>query len=266
MRIYGTTLTFINSHLAAHMKHVAARNRNCEEILDNMRLGIAEDGSASTAEAKYIDADVLANHCFWFGDMNYRVDLAITKGGERNVDDKEKRMQVMDAVSRRDLSSLLAADQLQNELSAGHVLHGFREAEITFDPTFKVERTPGTTYKAQRVPSWCDRVLWKSQPSLSKDVTCTAYQSHPTLRTSDHKPVSATFSISCRKFPDRVESRGTTRVKLSGVCGEGLLGMDVSGLSDVYLLLHTLPNLVQSRGQLKSRVKNQTLSPVCVTS
>src|SRR5262249_978407 len=130
----------------------------------------------------------------------------------------------------------------------------------------------------------CDRVLWKSQPALSKDVMCTEYTSHPQLRTSDHKPVSATFSIRCRSLPP-VKKSGTTRVKFSGVSGSDLLvcghitieglalsgkamllgmqGMDVSGLSDVYLMFYTFPDILQSKkGTPKSRTKNQTLNPV----
>jgi hypothetical protein len=41
-------------------------------------------------------------------------------------------------------------------------------------------------------------------------------------------------------------------------------GMDVSGLSDVYLLFHTFPDIIHNATKLpiKSRTKNQTLTPV----
>jgi hypothetical protein len=51
------------------------------------------------------------------------------------------------------------------------------------------------------VPSYCDRVLWKSHPSLTADLTCAAYTAHPELRTSDHKPVSAAMQLSVRPPP-----------------------------------------------------------------
>lgn len=48
-----------------------------------------------------------------------------------------------------------------------------------------------------RVPSWCDRVLWHSLPAFSRDVKCDRYSAHPGVPSSDHKPVSAAFTLKC---------------------------------------------------------------------
>jgi len=58
-----------------------------------------------------------------------------------------------------------------------------------------VERCQALRYKGNRIPAWTDRVLWRSYPSLEKHVALSSHASHPTVLTSDHTPVSATFEL-----------------------------------------------------------------------
>ena len=50
-------------------------------------------------------------------------------------------------------------------------------------------------YNPQRIPSYCDRVLWKSMPAWAHRLQQTSLLSVPEVSTSDHKPVVATFSL-----------------------------------------------------------------------
>lgn len=45
-------------------------------------------------------------------------------------------------------------------------------------------------YNTKRIPSWCDRVLWRSLPGCSRNLQLTEYTSTETVTTSDHKYVA----------------------------------------------------------------------------
>ncbi len=53
----------------------------------------------------------------------------------------------------------------------------------------------GLRYKQNRVPSYCDRILWRSMPARVGAVTQTCLRSVPAMSTSDHKPVVAAFEV-----------------------------------------------------------------------
>ena len=54
----------------------------------------------------------------------------------------------------------------------------------------------------QRVPSWTDRVLYKTK--RPGHVNCIAYNCVPEIRTSDHRPVFAVFDVQLRPGRDTV--------------------------------------------------------------
>ena len=43
------------------------------------------------------------------------------------------------------------------------------------------------------MPSWCDRILWRSYPDT--EITNTSYGCNTEVTTSDHKPVFASFDV-----------------------------------------------------------------------
>jgi hypothetical protein len=91
---------------------------------------------------------------FWLGDLNYRV------AGNRAM---------IDALIRQNMLEVMRSnDQLVNEMKASRVFNGFIEATINFPPTYKFD--PKTdiydSSKKQRIPSWTDRILYKSHRAI----------------------------------------------------------------------------------------------------
>ena len=127
------------------------------------------------------EAAVSHHHTVWMGDLNYRIEL--------------ERDQVLELARKGNFDELYAADQLRASREAGTAFAGYNEAPISFAPTFKF--TPGTgeyESKKMRVPSYCDRVLWRS--AAGHHCSCSTYGSDPTIKTSDHKPVFAVLNAS----------------------------------------------------------------------
>ncbi|KAJ8669739.1 hypothetical protein QAD02_000998 [Eretmocerus hayati] len=170
--IHNTSVLFVNSHLAAHCEEYERRNQDYADICSRLNF------------QTYVPPKGFKDHeqIYWLGDLNYR----ITE---------------MDAYTAKQLittgnfTPILALDQLEQQRRFGRVFQGFREAEIKFKPTYKYD--PGTdnwdSSEKGRAPAWCDRVLWKGEHIISLD-----YRSHPELRISDHKPVSAIFNSEVR--------------------------------------------------------------------
>ena len=149
--------------------------------------------------------------------------------------DEEKHHQaVLKLIEQEQWAKLYEADQLKMCQRKGDAFAGFRESPPNWAPTcahrppgcagllrlriwpawwpacirlhgrarrvrrvlaVKVKRSQGTDYKNQRIPSYCDRVLWKSMPPLAALVEQTRYVSLPEVTTSDHKPVLAEFNV-----------------------------------------------------------------------
>ena len=118
---------------------------------------------------------------FWLGDFNYRVRAS------------------RDCVSRRlleeqYLAALLPCDELLQERDSGAAFEGFVECPIHFKPTYKW--TMGQSYALRRVPSWTDRILFRTPDFQPHNTFYDYYDARPSLRLSDHQPVVLKLSLS----------------------------------------------------------------------
>jgi len=231
LSLNGTSLCFVSCHLAAHEggKHLEARNSDVREIMSGVEVGL-----------KGLDLASQFHHCFWMGDMNYRVDLGTVEefhhlspgeGKDKKTLQKQKFEIVSDLVAKLDgperetaLATLHDADELSSAMAKKDVLVGFEELPglPTFHPTFKVHRWEAEKYVVKRTPSYCDRILVKSLPGFKGNVEGISYEACPKYLSSDHKPVRAGFSI---KQPVRTIKIGPSTFSLTvseiKVCLEG---------------------------------------------
>lgn len=166
---YGvTSFVLVTSHLAAGVGATVERFNDYQTIMQGL-----------TFTRSYTIRD--HDHVIWFGDLNYRVNLP---------SDECRRL-----IENGAFDEVMRHDQLSHEINAKGAFGGFREGAVKFYPTYKFDK--GTSQydslEKQRVPSWTDRVLYRSGGPAAAALRQLTYGSAMDVLISDHKPVYATF-------------------------------------------------------------------------
>ncbi|CAI9763936.1 unnamed protein product [Fraxinus pennsylvanica] len=131
----------------------------------------------------------------WLGDLNYRINLSYEKTRE--------------LISNKDWSNLIKYDQLISEFRKDRAFDGWSEGTLNFAPTYKYE-TNSKSYSGEdpragrRTPAWCDRIL-----SFGTGMRLLSYR-RTELMLSDHRPVSASFTVDVEEFSSRKLQRALT--------------------------------------------------------
>ena len=186
-----TSLAFINCHLAARVTRLHTRQENYEEIVRGLRLnGLAH----SSKPVRNMDFLHQFDHVFWFGDLNYRVDMG------NHGTEKEYKKAVKLALNEDSRYKLQEFDQLRKQIHSKTVMCDFEEGAIDFPPTYRMNKgKKGYNNKKHQNPSYCDRVLWRSLPGAAPQLYQTVYSSATTLNQSDHRPILASFAMNTRE-------------------------------------------------------------------
>ncbi|KAI0305104.1 Endonuclease/exonuclease/phosphatase [Multifurca ochricompacta] len=185
------TLTFVNSHLAAFDDQFERRNADFHDISRRLEFGPcveyswaphAEDMGTGPQMVNIYASDVL----FWLVDLNYRLNLP---------DTDIRHLLCLDPVFQG-IPTLLQFDQLKGFIHYSKAFSGFEEYPISFLPTYRfnvAEQTDTLGYDTKRKPAWTDRILHMSSPFVT--VKQRSYEAHTSITMSDHRPISAEFSV-----------------------------------------------------------------------
>ncbi|XP_025027260.1 type II inositol 1,4,5-trisphosphate 5-phosphatase isoform X2 [Python bivittatus] len=180
-RFHSTTICMVNAHLAAHPQESEQQNQDFHDICARLQF-YQQDPSLPAIPLSQHDVIV------WLGDLNYRLE-------EQDI---ERVKKLIDA---QDICALYQYDQLKNQMEAKRVFEDFTEGEINFQPTYKYKAGSDEWDTSERCCAfaWCDRILFKG-----KTISQLSYRSHMSLRNSDHKPVSAVFSIGVKVVDEQL--------------------------------------------------------------
>ncbi|GAA5871665.1 hypothetical protein JCM8547_007112 [Rhodosporidiobolus lusitaniae] len=185
-------LTFVTAHLQAHQseKHLRWRNRDWRSIVEGLVFIDERDGR----ERGVYETGQL----FVFGDLNYRTSLHTPNSLPLSTLTSHISTLTTSSPSSSSFTSshrsLLSNDQLTHERLAGRTLHHLSEAPISFAPTYKFKLGTDEYTLPKRIPSWTDRVLFASAVG-EENVKAEEYRSVMSVVRSDHKPVTALFSL-----------------------------------------------------------------------
>jgi hypothetical protein len=219
----NTRISFMSAHLAAH-EGVSYYKTRCDNVKSILR-----EAKTFGLTKKFDDA-TSSHHMFVFGDLNFRTDFRT----EGKHEDNFNRASAL--ISAKEFERLYSFDELQEGLASGHLLTDFVTLPCHFPPTFKVERAPGFKYKEQRVPSYTDRILFKSAKGLSNNLKQVAYEPCVDFITSDHKPVRGAFSLMPNGAMDFFDLCGDLTLVFRKMRCSNLPAGDSDGKSDPYIM------------------------------
>ncbi|KAI0350062.1 DNase I-like protein [Trametes cingulata] len=123
VNLAGTTLLFINAHLAAHEGRLHHRLSDLAKI----KAELSVNDFLSPDDPRFMAEDITDrfDFTFIFGDLNFRLDIT--------------RLHADWLISRKEYEQALEFDQLRKVMATGDWFDGFHEAPIHFPPTFKYD-------------------------------------------------------------------------------------------------------------------------------
>lgn len=192
------SVSFMNVHLPSGQARTSERSAALRQVMAEAFQGVNMLGGARPPKLGFRRASNFrtAGHdcAFVFGDLNFRPNISL-----------EELPKGIARMTLEEVGALRALDASICERPADPALEGFTEGEVGFPPTYKY-KVGTNSLDENRVPAWTDRVFY-----LGESVELAQYQAHMALRhTSDHRPVSALFRVTCGTAGAGTTAAGTT--------------------------------------------------------
>ena len=209
--LFGTSFLFVNAHLTAHQENTRDRIKDLKKlnaVLNLPKILQTSKGKHKNRVSQFSKSRDFTDNfdaVFWCGDLNFRLEQT------RPVVEREvaQKANSTDGNGGSNFTSVLDFDQLNYLRSEGLIFKGYKEDPIHFPPTFKYD--PGTnefdTSSKQRVPSYTDRILYKSRRTTGHNekkqkIKSLHYDCVRDVVTSDHKPVWGMWEVAIRPGRD----------------------------------------------------------------
>jgi len=179
LQIFDKILSIASGHFEAGQGKNKERIDTLIQIL-NKNINIQEDEYISFKEADY-----------WIilGDLNFRIELSYEDA--------------ISCIQEKNYDVLYGMDQFNSSCQENALLNKYmNEKKINFDPTYKYEKDSNEYAFDEdkiRVPAWTDRIFFCKK----KGIKILTYDSIPSLRYSDHRPVTGAFEVLCLGTKDK---------------------------------------------------------------
>jgi hypothetical protein len=199
----GNDLDNFKNIMSAGFKTFTSKLNTMANQLDLSSIGINKSLASSGSEEDSVDDSSAltiydADHIFWIGDLNYRLDVV-----ELGMETTHQLIQT------KSFKQLLQHDQLLQQKKEHNAFVGFLEGKINFPPTYKyitgTDQYDRREDKKVRYPAYTDRIQWCS--NNEENLHLNFYTRAAELKLSDHKPIMASFVVPLKKEIEKKKAK-----------------------------------------------------------
>lgn len=189
-------MCFIVSHFTAGEGFLEQRVDNYKQTIQNIKLPkkLQSKNHSRLPGNPNFDGTENFDIVFWLGDLNFLVTKQ-KENVERTVKSYRER--------GNNYENVINYDELNQVMTEEKAFKNFLEGRITFEPTYKYDINTDnydTSHKI-RIPSYCDRILFRSRQKGS--ISCYHYNAVKDIKLSDHRPVFGLYEVAIRPGVDK---------------------------------------------------------------